>query len=76
MRQQTEGFFPNQRFRAKFLLLSAAVEPSSSSHTDPCCAKGEKQLLFSTLFLCVIRDGPRRQGFPGEYLRFDRLSEL
>lgn len=49
----------------------------SSSHTDPCLARGEKRLLiFSTFFLCVIRDGPRRQRFAGKNLPFDQFSEF
>lgn len=49
----------------------------SSSHTDPCLARGEKRLLiFSTLFLCVIRDGPRRHKFASKDLPFDQFSEF
>lgn len=61
----------------KFLLFLAAGELSSSSHSDPRWVRGEKQLfIFNTFFLCVIKDGLRRQGFAGGKLPFDQFSEL
>lgn len=70
MRQQNAGFFPNQRFgQSSYFcqLLWSQVQVPTLTHA----AQQERNS-----FLFFIRDGPRRQGFSGENLPFDQLSEL